>query len=129
MNRADYIPAPHKFNLNMACRALAEAFGPHIFLVGSAHEKRDYRDVDVRVMLPDEDWERLFPGLDPGRAQLDPLWSIMCAAISLYLSQHSDLPVDFQIQQRTKANEEYPKEKRGPLGLFAARPEVNGRVE
>lgn len=118
VSRANYIPAPHYFNLNMACRSLAEAFGNCIYLVGSSLEKRDYRDVDVRCILSDEEFERLFPGLGAyGTPIRHPLWSIMCASISLYLSQHADLPVDFQMQQRSEANREF-EGPRHALGIF-----------
>lgn len=114
--RANFIRAPHFFNLNMACRALAEAFDNHIYLVGSSLERRDYGDVDVRCILPDDDFDRLFPNLC-GSPSRDPLWSLMCSSISLYLSQHSDLPVDFQIQRMTEANAEF-EGPRHALGIF-----------
>lgn len=118
MKRANFIPSPHYFNLNMACRTLTEAFGWHVYLVGSAIERRDYRDVDVRLILPDEEYARLFPGLS-GNPTLSALWSLMCSSISLYLSQHSGLPVDFQIQQQTEANAAHPEAAaRHPLGIF-----------
>lgn len=43
MERANYLPAPHYFNLNQACAVLSEAFGHCTYLVGSAMERRDYR--------------------------------------------------------------------------------------
>ncbi len=115
MKRANFIPAPHYFNLTMACRVLTEAFGHNIYLVGSSLRKRDYRDVDVRCILDDDEYKRFFP--DTVHTASNPLWAIMCASISLYLSQHSDLPIDFQIQQQTKANKEY-KGQRHSLGIF-----------
>jgi hypothetical protein len=120
MNRANWIGAPHYFNLNMACVAVREAFGHHLYLAGSSLEKRDFRDVDLRLILPDEKFATLFPGLHPERAGLDPLWTLMCSSISLYLSQQSGLPVDFQIQQRTAANAE-EKGRRHPIGIFIER--------
>jgi hypothetical protein len=123
MKRANYIPAPHFFNLNQACRVLVDAFGAHIYLVGSAIERREYRDVDVRCILPDEDFDRLFPGLS-GNPSRDALWSVMCSAISLQLSQHSGLPVDFQIQQQTECNTWSSGRPRHALGLFLDRQPV-----
>lgn len=117
MIRANYIPAPHYFNLNMACRPLVEAFGWCVYLVGSSLEKRDYRDVDIRCILDDVEYARLFPGLSDNPA-FSPLWSLMCSSISLYLSQHSGLPVDFQIQQQTEANQIEGRTKRHAIGIF-----------
>jgi len=82
MTRANWIGAPEMFNLNMACRALVDAFGWNIFLVGSSLEHRDFRDVDVRCMLDDAEFDRLFPG--PCAAQttwLDARNALLSAAI------------------------------------------------
>lgn len=123
--RANYIPAPHYFNLNQACRVLVDAFGSHIYLVGSSIDRRDFRDVDVRCILPDEDYAKLFPGLTGNNPSWSALWSVMCSSISLWLSQHSGLPIDFQIQQETEANAGN-NGPRQPLGLFYATPTPSG---
>lgn len=124
MKRANWLPAPAAFNLNMACVAIDKAFGGHFgcYLVGSALRKRDYRDVDVRLIMSDAEFERLFPGA-VNHPQLNPLWSLLCSSISLFLQTHTGLPVDFQIQQQTAANAEFgggPKQGHGrhPLGIF-----------
>lgn len=117
--RANYIGAPHFFELNNACRVLVDAFGYHIYLVGSALDRRDYRDVDVRAILPDEEYARLFPGLS-GNPSLNAMWSLLCSSISLWLAQRTGLPIDFQIQQQTEANaaNAHRRGKRHPLGMF-----------
>lgn len=117
MERATFLPAPHVFNLNQACAVVAQALNHSVYLVGSALERRDYRDVDVRAILDDAEFDRLFPGLAKGIASLDPLWSLMCSSISLYLQQHSGLPVDFQIQRSSDANAKY-QGRRHALGMF-----------
>lgn len=126
--RANYLPAPHYFNLNMACLSLAEAFGHCIYLVGSSTERADYRDVDVRCILDDDAFDKLFPGLGvdakTSLMQLDAKWSVICSSISLYLSQHSGLPVDFQIQQQSAASATFSIRKghrRHPIGIFINR--------
>ena len=125
MDRANYIPAPHYFNLSMACSLLVEAYGPHVYLVGSSLERRDYRDVDVRCILDDDDFDRHFPGaMSAANPSLHALWSITCAAISLWLSQQSGLPIDFQIQRRTEINKQAGNTQRHPLGLFVRSTEV-----
>lgn len=121
MTRANWVPAPHFFELNLACRALVDAYGAHVYLVGSAIARRDYRDVDVRMILPDADFASLFPGLSGSSPSHDARWSLLCSAISLWLSKRSGLPVDFQIQQMTEANSWSGQSKghpRHPLGLF-----------
>ncbi len=114
--RANFLPAPHVFNLNMACRIIYEAFGSPPYLVGSCLERRDYRDVDVRLILPDDEYKALFR--DTVHTTNNALWSIICSSISMYLAQASGLPVDFQIQQQSKANEDFPEGSRQALGIF-----------
>ena len=118
MERANYIGAPNFFNLNMACQVIHTAFDNVPYLVGSSLKKRDFRDVDVRLILPDDEYKALFK--DTVNQQHNALWSLVCSSISMYLSQHSDLPVDFQIHMRSKANEEFPLKEnpRHALGIF-----------
>ena len=94
---------------------VAKAFDTCPYLVGSATRTKDYRDVDVRLILPDEEYDRLFHDANSG--YLNALWSLMCTSISMYLSKASDLPVDFQIQRRTQANEQHSG-PRNALGIF-----------
>ena len=131
--RANYVAAPAYFNLNQACVVVNRALDPFggfgCYLVGSSLYRKDHRDVDVRFLMSDEGYDRMF------RTQigwLDPLWSLLCASVSLWLSQQSGLPVDFQIQRMTQANEghdglrsaigilyDYPGEKPSLLGVPA----------
>jgi len=124
MKRANYIGAPEFFCLNGACRIVEEAFNfSHgTYLVGSSLHKRDYRDVDVRTILPDVEYDRLFPEKF-GSDWRHPLWSFMCSSMSLYLSRHSGLKIDFQIQRMTEANAEYPspEHERCAIGQFVYR--------
>lgn len=120
MNRANWIGAPEFFELNHACQTINAAFGwGTTYLVGSAIERRDHRDVDVRCILDDEAYAKLFPGIVGNNPAMDARWSLMCSAISLWLSKHTGLRIDFQIQQRTVANEENKDSPhRQVLGLF-----------
>lgn len=119
MKRANWIPAPHYYNLNAACCVVTEAFGDNPYLVGSALERRDYRDVDIRLILADEEFDVRFPtAAKLGTYSYDPLWSLVCSSIALWLSQQSGLPVDFQIQRRTQANAEDGGKPRHPIGLW-----------
>jgi hypothetical protein len=118
VKRSNYIGAPGYYLLNQACRVVVEAFGFHLYLVGSAIERRDYRDVDLRLILPDDEFDALFPGLSSS-PHLDARWSLMCTSISLLLSKASGLPVDFQVQRQTEANLDNPgAAARHPIGIF-----------
>lgn len=120
--RANWIGVPATFDLNFAAGALNDAFGYHNYLVGSAMERKDHRDVDVRCVLPDEEYDRLFPpqfnGANRIRNQnLNPMWSLMCASISEWLASRTGLNIDFQIQRQSDANEEH-KGPRSALGMW-----------
>jgi hypothetical protein len=96
--------------LNDACIPIAEAFGSLPYLVGSVTERPDYRDIDLRLILTDEDFDHWFRG----RVML---WSLICLTIGRHLASATGLPIDFQIQRRTEANEKHPDGARHPLGM------------
>lgn len=116
--RANWLPSPHFYNLNQACALINRAFPEGMcYLVGSSLKRRDYRDVDVRLMLPDAEYDRIFVAGD----WTNPYWSLLCTSISLWLRQQTDLPIDFQIQRQTQANETHGRStgnKRSALGIF-----------
>lgn len=122
--RANYVAAPGYFKLSHACLVINQAFesGFGCYLVGSAITRKDYRDVDVRMILDDAEFDRLFPGASEGGVQYCALWSLMCTSFSLYLSQVSGLPVDFQIQKQSVANALPDKTERQALGIFLGYP-------
>src|SRR5262245_5873846 len=105
--RPHYLGQTNFYNLNAACRTVlsAFAFGYGVFLVGSALRTKDYRDVDVRVMLPDDTFTVLFPNYK--HSGTDPYWNFICTSISEWLQARTGLPVDFQIQKASLANEEF----------------------
>lgn len=91
------------FRLDLACqplRVLAEGPGG-VYLVGSAERGEDYRDVDVRMILPDDQFDRLF-----GHSSL--LWETFCFAWTGHLRAETGMPVDFQVQRMTEANANHP---------------------
>jgi hypothetical protein len=114
--RANYLPAPAVFHLDHACAMIRDAFDDCPYLVGSALVRRDYRDVDVRLILADEKFNHLFPDAFTA-PRYHPLWSLMCSTISDWLARQTGLPIDFQIQRRIEANAQYPG-ARHALGMF-----------
>lgn len=96
--RYNHLPVVAHTRLNLACMPISEAFGCRPYLVGSVTERPDYRDVDVRTILADDEFDALF-GSRP------ELWSLFCLAVSAYLAQQTGLPVDYQVQRLTEANE------------------------
>ncbi len=95
------------------------AFGTPAYLVGSALKGKQWRDVDVRLILDDEEYARMGLG-DPKDAHRNGKWVALVLAFSALGKLMTELPIDFQIQQRTHANEQY-KEPRSCLGLVDLR--------
>lgn len=77
------------------------------YLVGSARTRPDWRDVDVRLILPDDAYDALAAVVNVDRLGF---------AIALWGQRATELPIDFQIQRMTEANERHPG-KRHPLGM------------
>lgn len=124
----NYLGAPAAFKLELACQHLHRAFGGFgIYLVGSVLERPDWRDVDVRMILSDEEFAALFPDAQGGGSwEFDARWLVMTVAISAWLKEQTGLPIDFQFQPQTHANERHGRGKgtqRNALGLIFARKE------
>lgn len=117
-----YVGAPAIFKLERACKALNRAFGGFgCYGVGSAWERPDWRDVDVRFIMRDDDFRKLFPkARNDGHAanwEFDDRWLLLTTAISAMLSAETGLPIDFQFQPASFANKRH-KGQRHPLGLM-----------
>ena len=86
-----------------------DAFGEYAYHVGSSLKtKRDWRDVDVRLILDDETYEAMGFG-DPANTHHNAKWVAFVKAFSALGREMTGLPIDFQIQQRTYANEKFPR--------------------
>ena len=116
-------PAPIQVGVGMPAAILLDAFGEWLhrafgataYLVGSAFRGKSWRDVDVRLLMPDDVFHALFPGYRYYH-QIDSKWALVCAAVSVLGKQQTGLPIDFQIQPVSEANERYPG-PRNPLRL------------
>lgn len=96
--------------LDVACRPIWAAFGG-TYLVGTAQTGGPFRDVDVRTILYDDDFDRMFGG-EGGKA----VWSLFCLSVALMLAQQTGLPIDYQVQRMTEANAKYDG-RRNALGM------------
>ena len=85
-------------------RLVRQAFGHTAYLVGSAASGKDWRDVDVVVMLPADEWAAMF-GSPPGRIAAVPKARALCMAFSALGQQMTGLPIDFKIQEAEWANQ------------------------
>ena len=98
------------------------AFGHMPYHVGSSLAlKSGWRDVDVRLILSDKEYEAWELG-KPNLPHQNGKWVALCLAFSALGTHMTGLPIDFQIQQQTRANEEFPKEyPRSALGVVPLR--------
>ena len=98
------------WRLDEACQPIRQTFHAPPYLVGTALAGRDYRDVDVRLILEDGPYDALADQLGPGGM------AFLGIAFGEYLAARTGLPVDFQIQRQSEANELH-KGPRNPLGV------------
>lgn len=81
-------------------------FGHVPYHVGSSMRSKEWRDVDVRLILPDGEFEALF-GTNQS-AETNPKLGAVTLAFATLGKEMTGLPIDFQIQPQTWANEHYP---------------------
>ncbi len=93
---------------NAVRSAFPDAFG--VFLVGSSLVRKDWRDIDVRVILRDTDFDALTAVMRPRRLNL---------MLTLWGGRVTGLPIDCQVQAMTWANKLYPSSEhpRNSLGV------------
>lgn len=99
------------------------AFGDNPYHVGSSLKGKQWRDVDIRLILADDEYERLGLG-DPNYPQQNAKWVSLCMAYSALGKAMTGLPIDFQIQQQTNANEKFSQKEgcpRSALGFVPLR--------
>ena len=119
-SKPHYLPPGAFYALDRACAVVNESIdGFGCFLVGSCLMRRDYRDVDVRFIMSDEEYNRIFH-LPDGSLRVN-FWSFMCVTVGAWLSQQAGVSVDFQIQPQTQANSKHDG-KRNALGVFVRYP-------
>ncbi len=95
------------------------AFGEPPYLVGSVltGKKGEWRDVDVRLILSDEEWDKWNFG-HPDNP--NDKWRAHIMAFSELGKRITGLPIDFQIQQQSTANKKFAG-IRSAIGLVPLR--------
>jgi hypothetical protein len=110
LRRSSYLLLSDFERLEEWCQKVRVVFdGATPFLVGSALTKADYRDVDLRLILPDRVFDRYYAGVFKVR--------LINRAVSIWGQRETGLPIDFQIQRMTEANAGFGGEYRNPMGL------------
>jgi hypothetical protein len=82
------------------------AFGDYPYHVGSSVFRKQWRDVDVRLILEDEAYAGMELG-DPKYPHQNKKWVALTLAFSALGKAMTGLPIDFQIQQQSDANATY----------------------
>ena len=93
--------------------------------VGSSLKSKRWRDVDVRLILSDEAWDA-YGFCDPARILSDGRWVALCLAFSALGKEMTGLPIDFQIQKMSDANDRYD-ELRSAIGRVSLRYDADSR--
>lgn len=112
---------PASIKLQHFGRVVHEFFGHTPYHVGSSlkamlNEGGEWRDVDVRLILPDEEFDAMFGSLTRPRC-LNAKWNAACLAFAALGREMTDLPIDFQIDRQTEANEDYGDQPRSAMIL------------
>lgn len=110
MPKSCYLSTLELHELDEACRPFFEAFDGMPYLVGSVNERPDFRDVDVRLILSDDEYDELFGGRPE-------LWALFSRLGASFLRARTGLPVDFQVQRQSEANAKHGGTTRNPLGV------------
>lgn len=77
-----------------------------VYQVGSSLVTKDWRDVDVRLILSDDDFTQRFGQVRS--AEANPKLAAITLAFAALGREMTGLPIDFQIQPMSWANEKYP---------------------
>ena len=108
-HRASYLTVSQQFILNVACSVL-NGFGFGTYHVGSSLMKPDYHDVDLRCIMPDDEFDAMFP-MDAG--DHSSRLTFLNSAVSEWIAARTKLPIDFQFQRATQANAEFTGRRNG----------------
>lgn len=107
--RGNYVPWHKMVELDRFGGYVRDAFRESlgVYQVGSSLKRLDYRDVDVRLMFTDEDFDRRFGRLASPRYK-NACWNAHCIAWTHFGQSITGLLIDFQIDRQTEANDLYP---------------------
>lgn len=109
---------PANILLNQFASIVHDAFGQWPYLVGSALVGKQWRDVDVRLILEDDEYERVIGKLE-NPPILNHRWAAFSLAFSILGKQMTGLPIDFQIDQQTEVNARTVGKPRSALILYS----------
>lgn len=92
---------------------VSDYFGHTAYHVGSSLRTKHWRDVDVRLILPDDEFIALFGDVE--NSEVNPKLGAITLAFCALGTQMTGLPIDFQIQSQSHANDRYGGQSRSAL--------------
>ncbi|MCW2767631.1 MAG: hypothetical protein JWO11_3590 [Nocardioides sp.] len=98
----------HKFG-----SVVVDYFGHTPYQVGSSLTGKDWRDIDVRLILPDDEFTARFGEIES--PEVNPKLGAITLAFSALGAHMTGLPIDFQIQTESHANGRYGDQSRSAL--------------
>ncbi len=101
------VGAPACHYLDLFGQVVESVFGHLPYHVGSSVTSKTWRDVDVRLILDDEEFTVMFGTASPPFSVIQK-WCALNMAFSALGERMTGLPIDFQIQPQTWANEKQP---------------------
>lgn len=84
---------------------VCDYFGHTPYQVGSSLDTKQWRDVDVRLILPDDEFEARFGKVQ--NCEVNAKLAAITLAFAALGKAMTGLPIDFQIQPQTHANAKY----------------------
>ncbi len=106
MSRATWLTTFDLHRLDIAVTPLRRLC-PSIYLVGTVLTTPDWRDVDVRMIMDDDEFDATFAN--------PLLWEAFCLTSTAWLRSQTGLPIDFQVQRQSEANEKHQGGRRNYL--------------
>lgn len=97
--RSCYLHVTDQYTLRQFGHNLREAFptARGILHVGSSITRPNWRDVDVRIVMSDEDYDHLGDVVNP---------MVLAVALSMWGQRFTGLPIDCQVQRASDAAHE-----------------------
>lgn len=118
---------PQSLMLEQFGQIIYETFGHMSYQVGSSLEGKVWRDIDVRLIIPDDEYKAMKLG-HPAYTHMNRKWRGLVLAFSALGKEMTGLPIDFQIQQQSYANKCY-KGQRSALFIVSEEPDWDSKEE
>ena len=115
--RVSYLSPAQASALGLFGRVVREAWQETPYQVGSSLRSGEIpRDIDVRVMISQSEFQQRFPGTNVERRHVCEQWRAQMMVWSEWGRQLTGLNIDFQVEPKEDADMRFPNEERRPIG-------------